>query len=93
MSLSNDQILEAIASKSLMEIMDLVKALDTKFGVSAAAMAARIPAVGRVTVSERKSIAAPAAEVADEEVAAVPGNDMGAAYSNAERPRRSDAAD
>lgn len=37
MSLSNDQILEAIASKSLMEIMDLVKAMEEKFGVSAAA--------------------------------------------------------
>jgi large subunit ribosomal protein L7/L12 len=37
MSLSNEQIIEAIASKSLMEIMDLVKAMEDKFGVSAAA--------------------------------------------------------
>ncbi|MCB1587956.1 MAG: 50S ribosomal protein L7/L12 [Xanthomonadales bacterium] len=37
MSLSNEQIIEAIASKSLMEIMDLVKAMEEKFGVSAAA--------------------------------------------------------
>jgi large subunit ribosomal protein L7/L12 len=37
MSLSNDQIIEAIATKSLMEIMDLVKAMEEKFGVSAAA--------------------------------------------------------
>ncbi len=37
MSLSNDQIIEAIATKSLMEIMDLVKAMEDKFGVSAAA--------------------------------------------------------
>ncbi|MCB1641867.1 MAG: 50S ribosomal protein L7/L12, partial [Xanthomonadales bacterium] len=28
MSLSNEQIIEAIASKSLMEIMDLVKAME-----------------------------------------------------------------
>lgn len=37
MSLSNDQIIEAIAGKSLMEVMELVKAMEEKFGVSAAA--------------------------------------------------------
>ena len=37
MSLSNDQIVDAIAAKSLMEVMELVKAIEEKFGVSAAA--------------------------------------------------------
>ena len=37
MSLSNEQIIDAIASKSLVEVMELVKALEEKFGVSAAA--------------------------------------------------------
>jgi large subunit ribosomal protein L7/L12 len=37
MSLSNDQIIEAIATKSLVEVMELVKAFEEKFGVSAAA--------------------------------------------------------
>ena len=37
MSLSNEQIIEAIASKSLVEVMELVKAMEEKFGVSAAA--------------------------------------------------------
>jgi large subunit ribosomal protein L7/L12 len=37
MSLSNEQIIEAIAEKSLMEVMELVKAMEDKFGVSAAA--------------------------------------------------------
>ncbi|MFC7301386.1 50S ribosomal protein L7/L12 [Cognatiluteimonas weifangensis] len=37
MSLSNEQIIEAIAGKSLMEVMELVKAMEEKFGVSAAA--------------------------------------------------------
>ncbi len=37
MSLNNDQIIEAIASKSLIEVMELVKAFEDKFGVSAAA--------------------------------------------------------
>ena len=37
MSLTNEQIVDAIAEKSLMEVMDLVKAIEDKFGVSAAA--------------------------------------------------------
>ena len=37
MSLSNEQIVDAIAAKSLMEVMDLVKAIEEKFGVTAAA--------------------------------------------------------
>ena len=37
MSLTNEQIVEAVAAKSLMEVMDLVKAIEEKFGVSAAA--------------------------------------------------------
>src|SRR3954463_15355241 len=48
MSLSNDQIIEAISSKSLMEVMELVKAMEEKFGVSAAAPVAMAaaPAAG-----------------------------------------------
>ncbi len=55
MSLSNDQILEAIASKSLMEIMDLVKAMEEKFGVSAAAPVAVAagPAAAAAPVEEQ----------------------------------------
>ncbi|WP_243039433.1 50S ribosomal protein L7/L12 [Dyella sedimenti] len=37
MSLTNAQIVEAVAAKSLMEVMELVKAIEEKFGVSAAA--------------------------------------------------------
>ena len=37
MSLTNEQIIEAIAGKSLLEVMELVKAMEEKFGVSAAA--------------------------------------------------------
>ena len=46
MSLSNDQILEAIAAKPLIEVMDLVKAFEEKFGVSAAAPVAVAAAGG-----------------------------------------------
>ena len=37
MSLSTEQIVDAIAGKTLMEVMELVKAIEDKFGVSAAA--------------------------------------------------------
>ena len=37
MSLSNEEIIEAIRSKTLVEVMELVKAMEEKFGVSAAA--------------------------------------------------------
>ncbi|HET8553711.1 MAG TPA: 50S ribosomal protein L7/L12 [Rhodanobacteraceae bacterium] len=37
MSLSNEEIIDAIAEKSLIEVMELVKAMEEKFGVSAAA--------------------------------------------------------
>ena len=55
MSLSNEQIVEAIAAKSLMEVMDLVKAIEEKFGVSAAApvMAAAGPAAAAAPVEEQ----------------------------------------
>lgn len=44
MSLTNEQIIEAIASKSVTEIVELIAAMEEKFGVSAAAVAA--PAAG-----------------------------------------------
>ena len=37
MSLTNEQIIEAIASKSVSEIVELITAMEEKFGVSAAA--------------------------------------------------------
>ena len=54
MSLSNDQIVDAIAAKSLMEVMELVKAIEEKFGVSAAApVMAAGPAVAAAAVEEQ----------------------------------------
>ncbi len=37
MSLSNEQIIESVAGMTLLQVMDLVKAMEEKFGVSAAA--------------------------------------------------------
>jgi len=55
MSLSNEQIIEAIAGKSLVEVMELVKAMEEKFGVSAAApvAAAAGPAAAAAPVEEQ----------------------------------------
>jgi len=44
MAISKDDILEAVGAMSVMDLNDLVKAFEEKFGVSAAAMAA--PAAG-----------------------------------------------
>ncbi len=44
MAISKDDILEAVGAMSVMDLHDLVKAFEEKFGVSAAAMAA--PAAG-----------------------------------------------
>ncbi|HEY3521201.1 MAG TPA: 50S ribosomal protein L7/L12 [Rhodanobacteraceae bacterium] len=58
MSLSNEQIIDAIASKSLVEVMELVKAMEEKFGVSAAApvaVAAAPAAGGAAAAAEEKT--------------------------------------
>jgi large subunit ribosomal protein L7/L12 len=58
MSLSNEDIIEAISSKTLVEVMELVKAMEEKFGVSAAApvaVAAAPAAGGGATVAEEKT--------------------------------------
>jgi large subunit ribosomal protein L7/L12 len=44
MALSKDDILNAIADMSVMEVVELVKAMEDKFGVSAAAAVAVAPA-------------------------------------------------
>ena len=46
MSLSKDEILDAIAEMSVMDVVELVSAMEEKFGVSAAAAVAAAPAAG-----------------------------------------------
>lgn len=46
MALSNQEILDAIAEKSVMDVVELVKMMEEKFGVSAAAAVAAAPAAG-----------------------------------------------
>jgi len=54
MSLSNEQILDAIAGMTLLEVMELVKAAEEKFGVTAAAPV-MMAAAGPVAVVEEKT--------------------------------------
>ncbi|NZA27385.1 50S ribosomal protein L7/L12 [Luteimonas sp. SJ-92] len=55
MSLSNEEIIEAISTKTLLEVMELVKAMEEKFGVSAAAPVAVAagPAAAAAPVEEQ----------------------------------------
>lgn len=46
MAISKDDILEAVGQMSVMDLNELVKAFEEKFGVSAAAMAVAGPAAG-----------------------------------------------
>jgi large subunit ribosomal protein L7/L12 len=46
MAISKEDILEAVGSMTVMELNDLVKAFEEKFGVSAAAFAAAGPGAG-----------------------------------------------
>ncbi|RPG51215.1 MAG: 50S ribosomal protein L7/L12 [Gammaproteobacteria bacterium TMED1] len=46
MSLSKDEILDAIAEMSVMDVVELVDAMEEKFGVSAAAAVAAAPVAG-----------------------------------------------
>ncbi|MBV6475794.1 MAG: 50S ribosomal protein L7/L12 [Rhodocyclaceae bacterium] len=55
MAISKEDILEAVGSMTVMDLNDLVKAFEEKFGVSAAAMAVAAPGAGG-------GAAAPAAE-------------------------------
>ena len=46
MALSKDDLLNAIAEMSVMEVVELVQSMEEKFGVSAAAAVAAAPAAG-----------------------------------------------
>ena len=54
MAISKDDILEAVGAMSVMELNDLVKAFEEKFGVSAASMAvAAAPGAGAAAAEEQ----------------------------------------
>lgn len=55
MAITKEDILEAVGSLTVMELNDLVKAFEEKFGVSAAAVAVAGPAAGGAVAAEEKT--------------------------------------
>ena len=57
MSITKDQIIEAVAAMSVMDVVELISAMEEKFGVSAAvaAVAVAAPAAGPVEAAEEKT--------------------------------------
>ena len=53
MSLTNEQIIEAIGQKSVVEIVELIKAMEETFGVTAAAAVAAGPAAAGPAAEEQ----------------------------------------
>ena len=55
MAISKEDILEAVAGMTVMDLNDLVKAFEEKFGVSAAALAVAAPGAGGGAAAEEKT--------------------------------------
>ena len=55
MALSKEDILNAVADMSVMQVVELVEAMEEKFGVTAAAAVAAPAAVGEVAAVEEKT--------------------------------------
>ncbi|MDP3365019.1 MAG: 50S ribosomal protein L7/L12 [Pseudomonas sp.] len=68
MSLTNEQIIEAIGQKSVMEIVELIKAMEDTFGVTAAAAGAAGPAAAAAAVEEQTEFNVVLAEAGDKKV-------------------------
>lgn len=55
MAVSKEEILDAISNMSVMDVVELVKSMEDKFGVSAAAVAVAAPAAGAAAAVEEKT--------------------------------------
>ena len=53
MAISQEDILEAVSNMTVMEIVDLISAMEEKFGVSAAVAVAAAPAAAAAAVEEQ----------------------------------------
>ena len=74
MALSKDDILEAIASMSVMEVVELIEAMEEKFGVTAAApvaVAAAGPAAGGESAAEKDEFDVVLADIGGNKVSVI----------------------
>ncbi|MDY0137564.1 MAG: 50S ribosomal protein L7/L12 [Thiomicrospira sp.] len=55
MAVSQNDILEAVANMTVMEVVELISAMEEKFGVSAAAMVSAGPAVAAESAAEAQT--------------------------------------
>ncbi|ATM87726.1 50S ribosomal protein L7/L12 [Yersinia massiliensis] len=69
-TITKDQILEGVAALSVMEIVELISAMEEKFGVSAAAVAAG-PAAAAEAVEEQTEFNVVLASFGDNKVAVI----------------------
>jgi large subunit ribosomal protein L7/L12 len=68
MAISKDDILEAVGSMTVMDLNDLVKAFEEKFGVSAAAMAVAAPGAVAAVAEEQTEFSVVLAAVGEKKV-------------------------
>ena len=68
MAISKEDILEAVGSMTVMDLNDLVKAFEEKFGVSAAAMSSAGPAAAAAVVEEQTEFTVILAACGDKKV-------------------------
>ena len=74
MAVSKDDILETISNMSVMEVVDLISAMEEKFGVSAAAAVAAAPAAadaGGAAAEEKDEFDVVLAGIGDNKVAVI----------------------
>ena len=71
MSITKEQIIEGVAALSVMEIVELISAMEEKFGVSAAAVAAGPAAAAAEAVEEQTEFNVVLASFGDNKVAVI----------------------
>ena len=71
MAIANDDILEAVSSMSVLELNELVKAFEEKFGVSAAAVAVAGPAGAAAVVEEQTEFTVNLVEIGANKVSVI----------------------
>lgn len=71
MALSKDEIINAIAEMSVMDVVELVKAMEEKFGVSAAAAVVAGPAAGAAPAEEKTEFDVTLKEIGGNKIAVI----------------------
>jgi large subunit ribosomal protein L7/L12 len=68
MALTNEDIINAVAEMSVMQVVELIKAMEEKFGVTAAAAVAAGPAAAAAVVEEQTEFTIVLAEAGEKKV-------------------------